>query len=593
MTPEMSTVFLLLGLLIVLFALDKIRLDLVALLGVSALMVGRLLSPEEALAGFSDPLVVSICGLFVIGGGLMQTGVADYAAAKIRKVAGNRISRLRALLMVGAALMSAFMSSTGTVAILLPAVVSLARGAGVAPSRLLLPLAHGTLMGGLLTLIAQPPNLVVSRYLESQGRPPFSFFIFTPIGLLLLLGAVAFHLVLGDRLLPDRTPRHQGQPEATEKIDLDQEYGLENDYFQLRVPASSPASGQTLAQLDIGRRFAVTVIGGTPETQLEAEQSLQVQGSLGQVLQLTQELGLELSSGSGRNRLSCGQLQLAELLLTPRSALLGKTLCGTRFRDRYGVSVLAIKRKGRVLPREEFRQLELHFGDTLLLVGPTDRFQLLRGERRNFVVVAESLPEEPERLSSSGWLALAWMVAMLLAITLNWLPMVAAILLAALGMIFSRCLTAEEAYRAISWESVVLIAGMLPMATALEKTGGTDYLAGLLFHWLQGAGPGLAMLAIYLTTNLLSQFLSNTAATVLMAPLAFRLSLSLGLSPEGTLMLVAVAACSTLLTPMATPVNSLIMGPGGYRFGDYARVGLPLQAVLLLLTMLIVPRLFG
>ncbi len=586
----MATAFGLLLVQLVLFASDRLRMDLVSLLGVVALMLSGLLPPDEALAGFSDPLVLSIAGLFVVGGGLMRTGVADRMARLMGRAAGSAEAALTAAVMGGSALLSGFMSSTGTVAVLLPAVVSLARRSGLPPSRLLLPLAYGASLGGLLTLVGTPPNMVVSRQLGEAGLEPFGFFSFTPVGVLLLAAGIVYMAWVGKRLLPSRRGPSSGSRQPP-LVDLAADYGLEPLSFRLRIPTGSPAASRSVGELELRRRFGATVLEATPETVLEPGLEIFVHGHPSDVLRMASELGLGLAPGSGRHEFPGGRIGLAEVLITPRSALLGQSLVDSLFRDRYGVTVLSIRRQGQGLAGREMSHAPLEFGDTLLVAGPRERLALMGSERRNFVVIAEGLGEEHNLRSRAG-VAGTLVAGMLLAISLETIPMVAAILLAALGMVLSRCLTVEQAYRSMNWESLVLIAGMLPVATALEKTGGTAFLADRFSAMGTDLGAGAVLFLMLLITGVFSQFLSNTATAVLMAPVALKTALDLGLEPRILLMAVAVGASTAFATPMASPVSMLVLGPGGFRFLDFVRCGVPLQLLLLLLALLLLPVLF-
>lgn len=591
MTSEMATAFGLLLVQLALFASDRMRMDLVALLGVIALMLTGLLPPADALAGFSDPLVLSIAGLFVVGGGLMRTGVADWMARVMGRGAGSREPALIAAVMGGSALLSGFMSSTGTVAVLLPAVVSLARRSGLPPSRLLLPLAYGSSLGGLLTLVGTPPNLVVSRQLAEAGREPFGFFSFTPVGAALLAAGVAYMALVGRRLIPSREGPSSGSSQRPLRVDLVGDYDLESLSFRLRIPADSPAAGRSVGELELRHRFGATVLEASPQTVLVPGGEITVHGHPADVLRMASELELGLAPGSGRHEYPGARSGLAEVLMTPRSALLGQSLQDCQFRDRYGVTVLSLRRQGRALPTSALSQAPLEFGDTLLVAGPRERIALMGSERRNFVVIAEGLGEEAT-LGPRARVAGIMVVGMLLAITFEAIPMVAAILLAALGMVLTRCLTVEQAYRSMSWESLVLIAGMLPVATALERTGGMALLADRFSALGAEWGPATVLLSVLLITSAISQFLSNTAAAVLIAPVAMKTALALDMEPRILLMGVAVGASTALSTPMASPVIALVLGPGGYRFSDFLKCGVPLQVLLLFLTLWLLPVLF-
>jgi di/tricarboxylate transporter len=607
MSGEAAYVFALLALTVALFASDRLRMDVIALGVILALMLGVVLTPREALAGFGDPLVILIAALFVVGEGLYRTGIAFALGHALLRVAGNSEARLLALLMLGVALLSAFMSNTGAVAVFIPVALNMARRAGVAPGRLLLPLALGGSIGGMLTLIGTPPNLAVSTELGRAGLAPFRFFDFAPAGLLVLGVAVAFMLLVGRRLLPDGARDAGGSEGRLGLADLVHAYGLEAQFRRVRLEAGCPLPGQTLGQALLRTRFGVTVVaverGHGPRREV-LPVLLQTEFMPGDTLYLVADEthlarlregvpGLRpeaLSEGvSGQLAVELG---LAEVLLTPRSELIGHSIAEGRFRERFGLSVLGVLRRGQPLEGELLGE-RLAFGDSLLIGGGWRQIELLQREKRHFTVLA--LPREVDEVAPhrerAPW-ALAIVVLMLLAMSFGNLPGVAVVLLAVLAMVLSRCVTVEEGYHAINWQSLVLIAGMLPMALALQKTGGLDLLVEGLVGSVGAYGPLALLAGLFVLTSLLSQFISNTATAVLIAPVALGAAQGLGLSPYPLLMTVALAASTAFSTPVATPVNTLVMGPGGYRFNDYLRVGVPLQLLAMVVTLAVVPLLF-
>lgn len=612
MTPAMFFVFALLAIVILLFLSDRLRLDLVAMLAVLALMLGGILSPAEALAGFSDATVLIIAGLFVVGGGLVQTGVAAAMSARISRIAGANPRTLLIVTMLAVASLSAFMSSAGAVAIFLPVVVSLAWNARINPSKLLMPLAIAALIGGLLTLIGTPPNIVISAYLADQGYRPFGFFQFTPIGLVMLALGILYMVVVGVRWLPERVKpagRETAAAELPTVNDLIASYGLAEEFFRLRVRRNSPLVGKTLAQSRLRTLYDITVIDvqswppdqplpspprpAAPDLYIDEHDILRVQGHSQDIARLTREASLTIRPANEMGeRYLPAELGVVEVLLTPRSQLNGQSVVAARFREKYGVTVLGLMRRGEPVT-EAITTTPLRFGDALLVQGTWQQIGLLQQERRDFVVVGQ--PREMlalRRATDRAPLAIAIILGMLAVMSFNLLPTVTAVLLAAALMVLGGCLSMEDAYANINWESIVLIAGMLPMATALQKTGGVDLIAQSLTNSLGQAGPLVVMAGLFLFTSLFSQFISNTATTVLVTPIAFQTAIALGFSPYPFLMAVAVAASTSFATPIATPVNMLVLGPGGYRFGDFARVGLPLQVLILLATLLVTPLLF-
>jgi di/tricarboxylate transporter len=629
MTGPILLVYAILLGAIVLFVSERLRLDLVALLALLALALTGILTPEEALAGFADPVVLMIAGLFVVGDGLFQTGVAQAMGRLPGRLAGDSEVRLVVIIMILVAILSGFMSSTGTVAVMLPVVMGLAWARHISPSKLLIPLSVASLLGGMLTLIGTAPNIVVSNHLQAMGRDGFRFFTFTPIGAAMVVVGIGFMALVGRRLLPDRpspdTPRRADDALSLEE--LAESWDLHRNLFRLRVAEGSSLAGRSLTEADLTGTLALTVLeveepggdlavgrrapgrrgkhavgtgrragGGAPrvgaphpDTRLAPGQVLLVQGSADGVARLVGRGAAVLLDGEGDGDPTGGETGIAEVLLTPRSRLLGRNLKDLEFRDRYGLSVVGIKRLGDPV-EGDLREVALRFGDMLLVQGDWDRIRVLEREQRDFVVAMT--PREMGRALQPldrAPLAVGIMAGMMVLLTFEIVAPVTAVLMAAVAMVLSRCVTVEDAYRSVNWESVVLIAGILPMATALEKTGGMQLIVDSLAATLAGAGPLLLLVVLFVLTSALSQVISNTATAVLLAPIAFQLAVGIGAAPEPFLMTIAVAASTAFATPVASPVNTLVLGPGGYRFGDFFKVGIALQALVLLVTILLVP----
>jgi di/tricarboxylate transporter len=640
MTLEMMLVFAILGVTIFLFVLDRIRLDLVAMLSLLALLLTDILTPTEALAGFSDPIVLIIAGLFVVGGGLFRTGVAGAMGQWLSRLAGTNPIVLTVVIMLVVAFLSAFMSSTGATAVLVPVVVTIAWNARISPSKLLMPLSFGALFGGMMTLLGTPPNLIANTQLIEHGLEPFGFFTFTPFALAALAAGILFMALVGYRLLPKRDDDQlNAQTDAPTLDELARVYDLPAHLHTLRVCAPSSMINQTVVQSDIGARYGVNILevqspsvsrfsGGTrpngnarpngngealadgavktrgsrqalaqsrpvdSDTILRIDDLLHVQGEPEDVQRMAAEEHLQICAEQEPHRLLSKQLGLAEIMPTPDSQILGHTLQELHFRTVYGLTAIGIRRMGKPL-NEDPATVKLRFGDTLLVEGPWERIERLQKERRNLVVVG--LPKEMAEAGHAterASLAVAIMVAMLLLITLDLLPMVTAVLLAAVAMVLTGCLRAELLYRTISWESIVLIAAMLPMATALQKTGGVEFIAHMLTNNIGAYGPLAVLAGVFLITTLSTQFLSNTATSVLMAPIAYQAAVTLGVAPHAFLMAVAMAASSAFVTPIASPVNTIVLAAGGYRFSDFVKVGLPLLVIMLVLVVTILPILF-
>ena len=603
MTPDAWFVFGVLAAAVVLFASDRLRPDIVALLVIVALVLGGVLPVSEAVAGFGDSIVILIAALFVVGEGLVRTGVANQVGAWLARVAGASETRLLTLLMLAVAGLGAFMSSTGVVAIFIPVVLGIANRLGIGPGRLMMPLAFAALFSGMLTLIATPPNLMVNDALLVAGLQPFGFFDITPIGLLALALGMLYMWLIGSRLLPASPPptgtvgRRQTLPELAES------YDLIGSLHRLQIAPDSPLAGQTVAEAQLRTRYGVTIVGiGRQErfaetvssalanTELHAADVLYVIGpataveTLGAAERLT---GLPIEESQERSLVQ--ELGMVEVMLPPDSELIGQTLRQAAFRSRHGLSVLGIRRGGRPLSGSLAGE-KLAFGDILLVAGAWKRITLLQGDPKAFLVL--TLPAELTEVAPAyrqAPFALTILLAMVALMTFGLVPNAVAVLLAALAMGLFRCLRMEDAYRSINWPSLVVIAGMLPLAKALEKTGGITVIADGLVVGLGGFGPLALLAGTFLLTALVGLFISNTATAVLMAPVAIAAAQKIGVSPYPFAMTVAVAASAAFATPVSSPVNTLVLAPGGYRFNDFMRVGLPLILLVMAITVLVVP----
>jgi di/tricarboxylate transporter len=605
---------------IVLFVTEWLRVDVVAIGVMVALMLTNLLSAQEAIAGFSNPAVLTIASLFIVGGGVMQTGLAASIGEGILKVAGTTPSRLTVVIMISVALLSAVMSDTGTVAVLLPAIISLGVSAKISPSKLLIPLSYGSLLGGATTLIGTPPNIIVSDILREQGLQPFGFFSYTPVGLILLVAGILFMLFIGNRLLPDHKPKQEVQRVETPE-ELVALYRLPDNLFRLRVRRESPLAGKSIQETRLGQEHGLTVIDilrpvnsldpeskarrntnkkagfipipPAPDTLLRPGDILisQVDPKDIGLLSATLNLGVQPAHSTDETSLISTEVGIAEVLLPPRSSLLGKSLVDIQFGSLYHLTVLGINRPGVEGPLD-LKETELQFGDTLLVQGPWKNILDLRQKRRDFVVMGQ--PEQvlatPARTKAP--LAMLVLLGMLVIMITDLMPLATASMLGALVMILTGCLSIDEAYEAVDWKSIVLIAGMLPMATALENVGLVD-LASLGFTQILGNfGPTIVLGGFFLLTSIFTQVLSNTATTVLLAPIALASAVQLGVQPYAFMMGIAIAASMAFASPVASPANTLVMGAGRYRFSDYIKVGLPLIFITLLLAMLSIPLVF-
>ena len=621
MTPNMWLALGILLFAIIFFVTEWLRVDVVALIVVIALMLTGLLKPAEAIAGFSNPVVLTIAALFVIGGGVLQTGLAATIGNQILKIAGTSPTRLIVTVMLAVALLSAFMSDTGTVAVLLPAVISLAASARISPSKLLIPLSFGALLGGATTLIGTPPNLIVSEVLRESGAQPFRFFDYTPIGFLLIIAGTAFMLTIGKRLLPDHVSTQDLQRVETPE-EIARRYRLPDNLYRLRVRNASPLVGKTITEGEFGARFSVNIIeirriptertvvkvGETrlvrqaekplsikpsAKTRIHAEDLLLVQGTSTDVAHLAASwnLGVQPAGTEDDKSIINQEVGLAEVLLPPESHLINKSLTDLHFGSRYRLSVLGIQRPG-ANEALNLKSTTLHFGDILLVQGSWDDILALRKRRRDFVVMGQ--PESmlgPANRSKAPIAALI-MVLMLLSMVGEVLPLTTTSMLAALLMILTGCLTIDEAYGFIDWKSIVLVAGMLPMSTALEHVGMVNLAAASLTNTLGSLGPIWVLGGLFIATSIFTQVLSNTATAVLIAPLALAAGHNLSIQPHAFLMAVGIAASMAFASPVASPVNTLVMGAGNYRFIDYIKIGAPMLLIGLIIAMTVLPLLW-
>ncbi len=619
----MLVTFLILGITIVLFLWGRWPAELVGLLSLLALVLTGVLDAGQAVSGFGDSIVVMIAALFVVGEGLSRTGVTGWLGGKLLDWAGGDETRLLVLTMLGTGVMSAFISNTGTVATLLPAVVAAAWRVGSNPSRFLIPLSFAASTGGLLTLTGSPPNIIVADALSAGGYRPFSFFEFGWIGAPLLGLAIAFMVFGGRRLLPNRGQQRRPVDLEASISELTEAYSIDREIYRLRIRRGSGLIGRTLRESGLGSEFGVLVVHVErategrqmnlpaplavlsqerdrftlgPETQVFEGDVLDVIGSPDSVQRAMSELRLgalpveEDEDDDGRRWIS-SEVGIAEVLITPRSAYIGKTVRQGQIGQKYDVQVMSIRRHDRPMPVAEAR---LRFGDSLLVRGTWEAIGLLAQERRNFVVVGspEEMARESSGLRPQAAVALAALAGMVVLMVGGWVPTVIAALMAALVMVLGGCLTSREALRAVSWESVILIAAMIPMSTALQVTGGVELLARGLVDTLGQVHPLALMAGVFAITTAFSQVISNTATTVLVAPVVVKAAVDLGVSPYPLLMVVAVSASTAFLTPIGTTTNLLVFSPGGYRFGDYWRAGLPLLLLFLAVSLLLVPVLW-
>ncbi len=780
MTPDIFLVLFILFISVIFLVTEWIPMEVTALLVLGTTALTGLLTPVEALAGFSNPAVVTIWAVFIISGGLTRTGVANIIGNFVMKLAGNREMNMIVVIMVSSGVMSAVMNNVAVAALMLPVVMDIARHTGCPPSRLLMPLAYGSLLGGLTTQIGTPPNILVTDFLRESGFKPFTFFDFMPVGIAVMLFGIAFMALIGRHLLPKRNVAEESS--TVRRTDWKSQFDIQERLFHVRVPPGSILSGKSLGRIRIGTILGWNVIGITrgnktmiapgPHDILQEDDSLTVEGRIenleslknwrqmkieegrfdvrdlspgnikfaevsipenspfvGSTLNLLafrkrfgaavpairrgdqvkrvglQDFGLAagdrlLLAGSeehmkafettvgfgGFHYIGVGELEntyhlhermmimhvpedselagkslkesrlgdalgthvlgilrdresiftpeseeilqagdrllvegrksdfeilqgledlvldrriesadisalvsedtgLMEAILAPGTTLEGKTLRQLNFREKFGLNVIALWRKGKAY-RSNLRDMEIRFGDALLLLGPRRKLQMLGGEP-DFIVLTQTVQEKLRREKMK--ISLLIMFGVLFPVFMGWVPIYIAAVVGAAVMVLTGCLTMEEAYRQIEWKAVFLIAGMLPLGTALDQTGAARLIAENVVAVVGAYGPNAVMFGLITLTFFATCFVPTAALVVLMAPIALSTAVNMELSPYGLLMAISMAASASFTTPISHPANILVMGPGGYRFVDYVKVGGLLTLVTLAVLMLVLP----
>ena len=618
----MVTTIIVLLVAAVFFAMGKVRSDLVALCALLALMMFGILSPAEALSGFSNPVVIMMVGLFVVGGAIFQTGLAKKISGKMMNLAGNSELRLFLLVMLVTAFIGAFVSNTGTVALMLPIVVSLAARARMNVSRLLIPLAFSSSLGGMLTLIGTPPNLVIQETLVEAGYEPLSFFSFAPVGVICIAVGMVVLLPLSQWFLGKKSSSDgHGRRKSKSLHELVREYHLTDNLVKVKVDADSLACGKTVSELDIHNRYALTVyevrrektmqsgllktvnqrLAG-PQTELQSGDIIYIIGEKAQTSKFVSDYRLavvetqESEPEEGGAQLDFYDIGIAEIVMMPTSRLVNRKLKESGFRSKYHINIVGVRRKGQYI-MDNLAELRLHGGDVLLVQGTWENISRLNRDEEDRVVLGQPLEEvEKVTLDYKAPLAACIMLLMIALMVFDFIPVapVTAVMFAGVLMVLSGCFrNVEAAYKTINWESIVLIAAMLPMSVALEKTGASALVSRTLAESLGHYGPYALLAGIYFSTSLLTLFISNTATAVLMAPIALSSAAQMGLSPYPFLFAVTLGASMCFATPFSTPPNALVMQAGRYTFMDYVKVGLPLQVIVGIVMVFALPLLFG
>lgn len=595
-----------------LFVHGKIRADIVGICCILSLMLFDILTPQEALSGFSNSIVMMLVCVFIVGGAVSRTGLAKKISQRILSLAGTDENKLFILIMLVTSVIGAFVSNTGTVAVMLPIVVSLSAGAGASISRFLIPLAFASTMGGMLTLIGTTPNMIINAALVDSGRPALNFFSFLPIGIICVVVGTVVLLFSSKMLVKKDGGKKQGGAGSRSLQELADEYQLKQVEHRAQVVAGSMFIGKPLKELnlspyevsivEIRRRkdnprlfespFAQIMPGA--DTMLREKDVLSFVCGEGQIEPFARDFGLQIVNNADPGSAASARYTfegygIAELVILSSSKLVDRAVKDSELRQNYGVRVLGIRRGGTSM--HNIRDEKMRAGDALLVQGKWDRIARLEEEHSEWVVVGKPLEAASrETLDHKAPVAAAIVVLMIAVMTANLLPPVTATMLAALLLIFTGCFrNVTEAYQTISWQSVVLVASMLPVSIALEKTGAAALASDGLVAMVGDAGPYALLATIYGATSIATLFVSNTAAAALCTPIALQAAVNMSVSPLPFLFGVATAASMSLAFPFSTPPNVLVMGPGRYGFMDYVKVGGPLQLLFGIIMVIVLP----
>ena len=619
---SMTITLIILIITVAMFIWGRVRADIVALTALAALLVLGILTPAEALAGFSSPIVIMMIGLFVVGGAIMQTGLAKLTGNKLMALSRGNETVTFLLVMLVTSFIGAFVSNTGTVALMMPIIMSLAAGSGMQSSRFLMPLAFAGSLGGMLTLIGTPPNLVIDEVLTESGYQPLAFFSFFPVGIIVIAIGIIVLMPLSKIFL---SKKQSGKKKKQGKSldDLVDEYQLLDNLHRYIVPSRRPSAaidengeqmdivGKTLKDLSIQKKYGVSIIEIRNEKKSrlglvkDVSQNMAKSSSTIQVHDTLYIIGEEekmkrFASDYGLRKMKDVKIDfydlgLTEIVVMPTSNFAGLRIGDANLRKRFGINVLGVKRGDEYIT-DNLIAAKLHVGDMLLVQGEWTNLAHLATDTSNWVVI-----DQPEKTADKVLLdykapvAAAIMLLMIAMMVFDFIPVapVTAVIIAGLLTVFAGCFrNVEAAYKTINWESIVLIAAMMPMSTALEKTGASALVSQGLVDSLGSMGPTALLAGIYFTTSLMTMFISNTATAVLMAPIALVAARQVGVSPYSFLFAVTLGASMCFASPFSTPPNALVMKAGGYTFMDYVKVGLPLQIIIGVVMTFMLPLLF-
>ena len=630
----MTITLIILVITVAMFIWGRVRADIVALTALAALLVLGILTPAEALAGFSSPIVIMMIGLFVVGGAIMQTGLAKLTGNKLMALSRGNETITFLLVMLVTSFIGAFVSNTGTVALMMPIIMSIAAGSGMQSSRFLMPLAFAGSLGGMLTLIGTPPNLVIDEVLTAAGYQPLAFFSFFPVGIIVIAIGIIVLMPLS-KIFLSKSQGNKKKKNAKSLDDLVDEYRLLDNLHRYIVPSSRTSAardengnrmdivGKTLKELSIQKKYGVSIIEIRNEKKsrlglvkdvnqnmakssstIQVHDTLYIIGDEQKMQRFARDYGLRKMKDV---KIDFYDLGLTEIVVMPTSNFVGLRIGEANLRKRFGINVLGVKRGSSSSSSEGGRggseyitdnliAAKLHVGDMLLVQGEWTNLAHLTADTTNWVVL-----DQPEKTADKVLLdykapvAAAIMLLMIAMMVFDFIPVapVTAVIIAGLLTVFAGCFrNVEAAYKTINWESIVLIAAMMPMSTALEKTGASALVSQGLVDSLGAMGPTALLAGIYFTTSLMTMFISNTATAVLMAPIALVAAQQVGVSPYSFLFAVTLGASMCFASPFSTPPNALVMKAGGYTFMDYVKVGLPLQIIIGVVMTFVLPLLF-
>ena len=586
MTPEIAILLGIVVLCVIFFSVEFISADVVGLGVVVALVLTGLLNTEQAFAGFGSDTVLTILGLLIMTAALLRTGVMDLAARFIMKYTGSDPTHLLIVIMFTAAALSAFMSNTASTAFFIPIVIGIANRARISPSKFLMPLAFASILASSVTLISTSTNLVVSGLITQYGMAPMGMFELAPVGIPIAVVGL-FYTFISRKLIPDRI----------KPGDLLDEFGMRPYLSELVLQPSSPLVGKTLEQAALGRDMDLTILQITRDKNqvlipsrglvLRPNDVLLVEGKTDQLLKIKDTAGIDIKADVKLSdpTLQSKDVRLVEVMLVPKSPLIGRTLKGYRFRERYGLQVLGINRHGENI-RRKLSQAPLRMGDVLLVQGPPENITALQDE--NIVRILGAVKENrPNRRRARR--AIVIFVGVLALGTFKVMSFPVAVILGSILVFLTKCITPEEAYREVEWKAVILIGSMLALGSAMEHTGTASYVAGFITEWIGEHGPLWLLSAFFILTVLLTQPMSNQAAAVVILPIAIQTALQLDLNPRTFAMTIAVAASCSYLTPLE-PSCIMVYGAGRYKFVDFLKVGFFLTLIIYMIAMLLVPR---